>query len=319
MNSTEKALLERGLDSQKSREIIRNGYTLEALATLNVDKKKALGLSEDDIQMIFINERPKIPYDIVNNLLFKCRNTCCICRDSSKPIIIHHIKEWNVSKDNSESNLVVLCVEDHDKVHTKKELSHNLTSEEIKSSKHKWEEEVNRLDREVINQQVFKELSVISIHLSNLKKRWFNFFKSLGWRIEIVDNPIDKLKYDFRVFGKKELVFRVFEIDEINQLLNKELLIKEFTKDSFFDSLIILGNKPFLSNKGYYANELNIQIGWVYSHGAENWDNVMMKENYDISNSIFYIENFLYDKTSYKQFLTESDMLDIKKMWEKSI
>ena len=266
MNSTEKALLKRGLDSQKSKEIIKNGYTLKTLATLSVDKKEALGLSEDDNQMIFINKRSKIPDYIVKNLLFKCKSTCCICRDSSKSIIIHHIEEWNVSKDNSESNLVVLCIEDHDKVHTKKELSHNFTSEEIKSFKHQWEEEVNRLDGEVINQQVFKELSVISIHLSNLKKRWFNFLKNLGWRIEKVDNPVDKLKYDFRVSGKRELVFRVFEIDEINQLLNKELLIKEFTKDSFFDSLIILGNKPFLSNKGYYADELNIQIGWVYSH-----------------------------------------------------
>lgn len=93
-----------------------------------------------------------------------------------------------------------------------------------------------RLGKELINQQIFKELSVVSVRLSNLKKRWFNFLKNLGWRIELVDNSIDKIKYDFKVFGNRGLVFRVFEINDISQLLNKELLINEFTEESFFDN-----------------------------------------------------------------------------------
>jgi len=319
MNSTEKALLERGIDSKKAKELIKNGYNLETLAALNAEQKNALGFTENDIQKIFKNDRPKIPEDIVYDILFKCRNTCCICRDSSKSIIIHHIIEWNISKDNSENNLVVLCIEHHDMAHTKKELSRNLTSEEIKSSKAKWEKEVSRLDNEEVNLNRPKELSVFPIHNSNLKKRWFNFLKKLGWRIEILDDSVDKPKFDFKVYGKRELVFKVFEIDEISQLINKEFLVKESPNKSFFDNLIILGNKPFLSSKGYYGNELNIQIGWIFSYGEGDWDNVMLKDGYDISNSIFYVENFLYDKTSWKHFLTEADMLDVEKIWEESL
>ena len=250
--------------------------------------------------------------------MYKSRNTCCICRDSTKSIVVHHIEEWNVSKNNSEENLVVLCVDDHDKAHTKKELSKNLTSDLIKSSKIKWEKEVKEHVENLLNNQIFKELNVLPVKISELKEKWFNFFKALGWKVELVDNPIDKLKYDFKVFGNKEIVFRVYDIDEINHLLNKDLLIQDFDDESFFDSLIILGKKPFLSNSGYYENETNIQIGWVYSHGAEDWDHVMLKQDYDISNSIFYVENFLYKHTSYKAFLVESDMPTIMKYWNKS-
>jgi hypothetical protein len=101
-------------------------------------------------------------------------------------------------------------------------------------------------------------------------------------------------------------------------LENSDLLIQQYEKDSFFDNLIILGVRPFLSDKGYYAGETNIQIGWVYSHGEGDWDYVMLKEGFDISNSMFHIENFLYFDTSYKEFLTDAYFEIIQEYWQES-
>lgn len=187
-----------------------------------------------------------------------------ICRDGNKSIIVHHINPWKDSRSNEEDNLVILCLEHHDLAHTRKDLTQNLTPDSIRYAKKVWEKEVEKLDAEVLAAE-FKELNVIPIRLSNLKERWFNFFKRLGWEIQLVTDPFKKFKYDFYLHGKKELFFKVYEIAEISELVQNHKLIKDYTGESFFDNLIVLGYRPFLSNNGFYQNEINIQIGWVFS------------------------------------------------------
>ncbi|MBK7095059.1 MAG: hypothetical protein IPH57_08440 [Saprospiraceae bacterium] len=136
-------------------------------------------------------------------------------------------------------------------------------------------------------------------------------------RVEIIEDSTNKLKFDFRIYGKTILLVKVFEIDFIDEIVNKEKLIQNFQDVHFLDSLIILGNKPFLSNDGFYHNETNIQIGWIYSFGENDWDNIMLKEKYDISNCKFCVENLLYKDTSYKNFLTDDYYEDILQIWNK--
>lgn len=313
MSRTFKALIGKGIDSKKASKIVKSGFTIQQLSSCGSDALEKIGIDKDDLKLIFNSSRPTIPDEIIDNLLYKSRRTCCICRDKEKSIIIHHLIEWNESRSHSEDNLVVLCLLHHDEAHTKRELSRNLTHERIKSAKEKWEKEVEKYDNDILLTG-FKEHLATPKKLSLLKEKWFNFLQKLNMQIELSETSL----YDFKIDGNKTLVLKVYEISDIEDLDNKEVLIQQFKEESFFDNLIVLGNSPFLSDKGFYGNEVNIQIGWVYSHGEEDWDHVMLKEDYDISNSTFYIENFLYSHTSYKNFLTENDYGVIEDDWKKS-
>lgn len=313
MNKTYNALIGRGIDSEKANNVVKKGLTIRDLSSCSQAVLDEIGLSTFELEVILKSSRPAIPEDTVTRLLYKSRSICCICRSENGAIVIHHIKEWNESFSHSEENLVILCLVHHDEAHTKKELSLNLTPDRIRNAKEQWENEVKRQDIYFLAQQ-YKEHRAITVKLSKLKERWFKFLLNLNMKIEISNTNF----YDFKILGLTTLLAKVYEISDINELLNKEVLVKEFEEDSFFDYFIILGNRPFLSNNGFYGNEINIQIGWIYSHGDQNWDHVMLKENYDISNSKFYVENFLYPNTSYKIFLTEEDYPMIESIWSLS-
>ena len=314
MNPTYKSLIAKGISSDIANKVIDKNHTLKSLSALSANELLEFGISDLLKNQIFDSNRPPIPDNIIYNLFYKSKRTCCICRDSNRSIVIHHIKEWSKSKSNEENNLVVLCVQHHDEAHTKKEHSQNLTSQYIISAKNKWEDEVKNTDNQLLKFD-FKELNVNTKKNSELKKQWYQFLKKIGMRVEIIEDTILSKKFDFEIFGKTSLYVKVFEIENINELVNAENLIQEFKETSFLDSLIVLGTKPFLSNDGYYCNEINIQIGWIYSYGNENWDNVMLKSNYDISNSKFFIEDLLYEHTNYKDFLTDSDYDAIMQKW----
>ncbi len=316
MNNTFKSLLSKGVSSDIAQKIIDSNYTLSTLSACSTKELEDLGINEKLKNQIFDSKRPPIPDNITDNLLYKSRRTCCICRDSNRSIIIHHIKEWSESKSNEENNLVVLCLHHHDEAHTRKELSQNLTAERIIEGKNRWEKEIEKLDKEILKLD-FKELDVVTNQFSLLKKKWYNFLKKLGMRINLIDDPIEKIKFDFKIYGKSILLIKVFNIEKIEDLINKENLIQNFKGAHFLDSLIVLGAKPFLSNDGFYSNELNIQIGWIYNYGGQNWDSIMLKSNYDISNGKFFVENLLYEETNYKNFLTDDNFDEIMEIWNK--
>lgn len=316
MNRTFKSLLAKGIDSLVAQKIVDAEFNLSTLSSCSIEQLNELGVTDEIKDKIFDSSRPPIPDEIIDNLLYKSRRTCCVCRRTEHSIVIHHIKEWSESKSNEESNLVVLCLLHHDEAHSKKELSQNLTSERIKAAKINWENEVLTLDKKILESD-FKELQATTKKLFDLKKKWYNFLKAVGMRVDILDDSTDKLKFDFKIYGKVILFVKIFEIDSLDEILNKEKLIQNFPTAHFLDRLIILGNKPFLSNEGFYGNETNIQIGWIYSFGEDDWDNVMLKDQFDISNSTFLIENLLYENTSYKNFLTDDYYDYVLEIWNK--
>ena len=125
----------------------------------------------------------------------------------------------------------------------------------------------------------------------SLKKSWYDFFKSLNINVEVITDSNLKFKFDYKLYGIEEFYIKIFDVDSIDEVINKDVLISELPSLNFFSNLIILGNKPFISENGFYVDETYIQLGWVYNLGASKWDNLMLKDNFDISNSIFYIQN----------------------------
>lgn len=132
------ALVSRGIDYNLSKKLVSENQTLTNLKHYDKERLIELGISDLIADSILKENRPPIPSTTVTKLLYESKRTCCICRDSSRSIIIHHIKEWSKSKDHSEDNLVVLCLIHHDEAHSKKELSLNLSEKQIKASKKKW-------------------------------------------------------------------------------------------------------------------------------------------------------------------------------------
>lgn len=151
-NPTEKALLARGFDSELAAALRRQGYTVESLKRADKRALTNLGLSEQQVESLHRESRPPIPNESLTRVLFDNRWVCCVCRDSSRPIIIHHIQEWSESRDHSPANLAVLCSIHHGQAHTLHQLEQNLTSSRIAQFKTEWETKARQMDAIAIQQ-----------------------------------------------------------------------------------------------------------------------------------------------------------------------
>jgi hypothetical protein len=148
-NKTFIALMQRGLSSDVATDLVREGYTLKGLKQMSKEQLHSLNLDELAINKIFAEGRPPIPEKTINKVLYDSRNTCCICRDKTKAIIIHHIEPWETSHSHEEENLVVLCLEHHGESHTKHDFTINLTAKRLKAAKRSWILQVQKLDQEI--------------------------------------------------------------------------------------------------------------------------------------------------------------------------
>jgi hypothetical protein len=164
MSRTAKALMARGLDRDAADSLVRGGYTLASLKLLSQAELIDLGLQPEMATELLAESRPPIPPETMAKLLYESRWTCCICRDRTKSIIVHHLEEWHDSRDHSEANLVVLCLQHHDEAHTKRALSLNLTIDRIRELKRLWLDEVKLADTRTIK----------GLGASN-PSRWFYF------------------------------------------------------------------------------------------------------------------------------------------------
>lgn len=128
-----------GLDSDIAANLASSGITPAKLLRFSSKRLSSLGLDKDAQAKL---KRPPIPAETLFNLLRKCNRICCVCRTPDRNIIVHHIKEWHLSRSHSEKNLVVLCLNDHGEAHTERKLGQNLTPELIRKFKETWEGDV---------------------------------------------------------------------------------------------------------------------------------------------------------------------------------
>ena len=148
--NTVNALLSRGIDLSLANILSTKGHTLSSLKQQPPTKLLALGLRQDQVDQLRSEQRPPIPEDVLLRVLHNNRRTCCVCREPSKSIVVHHIVDWAVSHSHAEENLAVLCLDHHDLAHTQKQLSQGLSKHELKASKRQWEKDVLLLDAKAI-------------------------------------------------------------------------------------------------------------------------------------------------------------------------
>jgi hypothetical protein len=149
-NRTIVGLIARGFDSELAYRLLSSGYTISKLKNKNKIELLSLGIPEELTSKILNDGRPPIPSETVNELLYKCRRTCCICRKAGQSVIIHHINPWHMSRSHHKNNLAILCLNCHSEAHTKRDLAVDLTPEHIKFCKQKWIEQVRKDDAEAL-------------------------------------------------------------------------------------------------------------------------------------------------------------------------
>lgn len=149
-NRTEIALIARGVDSALARKLREEKWTLAKLQSQSLQELVDFGVDEEAASTILGNSRPPIASDVLVRTLFANRWLCCVCRDESRPIIVHHIKSWAESRDHSQDNLAVLCSVHHGEAHSTHALELTLTPDRLKAEKATWEQEVKRLDPHAI-------------------------------------------------------------------------------------------------------------------------------------------------------------------------
>lgn len=150
MNRTQAALVSRGLDTVRAQQLVADGWTLSKLKARTKSDLTALGLDEVSIFQILTGARPAIPLSTLMQVLFANRFTCCVCRESERGIILHHIVPWKLSRDHSAANLAALCLEHHEKAHIRSTLSRNLDADALRSFKADWEKKCQDSDLSAI-------------------------------------------------------------------------------------------------------------------------------------------------------------------------
>ncbi len=136
----------RGVDSALARKLREEKWTLAKLQLQRPEKLLELGFTESVVPKILGKSRPPIPPDVLIKTLYDNRWVCCVCRDSKRPVIVHHIKSWAESHDHSPANLAVLCSIHHGEAHSTHALELTLTADRLKAMKAAWEDKVSRDD-----------------------------------------------------------------------------------------------------------------------------------------------------------------------------
>ncbi len=82
-------------------------------------------------------KRKKISGSLEAKLLVESHCTCNVCWHS-KEVEIHHIVPVELGGENTEANLIVVCLNCHSAVHTKKDMARNLKPKTLLLYKETW-------------------------------------------------------------------------------------------------------------------------------------------------------------------------------------
>lgn len=146
LNPTVLALMRRGFDDETATRLVADDWTLAKLQQTSSDELLGLGLRLELVQTILDAERPPIPAETLAQVLVASRFICCVCRVAGRGVVVHHIAPWAKTRDHRDSNLAVLCLEDHDRAHSQLAHTQNLTPALIRKAKASWQKQVERFD-----------------------------------------------------------------------------------------------------------------------------------------------------------------------------
>ncbi len=140
------SLLKYGIDNILATKILNNKLNISSLRTLTQKNlEEDYGFDKHEIKNIknCVLRKP-INESVLIELLENSAYTCNICKGiKSDAYIIHHIKHYNISQDNSYNNLIVLCPNDHELAHREGEaLANKISENQLYNAKFNWEKKV---------------------------------------------------------------------------------------------------------------------------------------------------------------------------------
>ena len=108
-------------------------------------------------------KRVKVPRAVEAQVLFANDHTCCMCHDSSRDVLLHHIN--GDPSDNRPENLAVVCSECNTRIHRRSPVSKSYSAGEVRQYKRLWEDSVAR-KREFLGVPKIRE-TITEIDLSS--------------------------------------------------------------------------------------------------------------------------------------------------------
>ncbi len=163
-----------GISQEHAEEILNRDYNLTKIRTTSIKELLKI-FSENKVKEWKEKiKRKRIPNKDFYKLLNKSEFECVLCKFGNKlPVIIHHIDPYEVSQNNEFDNLILLCLNHHDQVHTHSDLTRDKYSPEILKklrekrykvvNKNRYELELNRI--EGIETEPVKQLGYLFANL----------------------------------------------------------------------------------------------------------------------------------------------------------
>jgi hypothetical protein len=302
-NRSFRALIGRQFDTATAERLVSAGYSLAKLQLLTRDKLIGLEIPEHLVTTLLDEQRPPVPDPIVRKLLVDSRYRCCVCHEPDKSLILHHIVEWSASRDNSEENLAVLCLNDHGEAHTTRLIGRNLTADVIREAKRVWTsqgykdtaDKISKLSQseyatwDYINHSRLHSLLQTagidprsSRYASLLQSRGFH--DSLGLIQDVSEWGISKIPSQFMYdFGGATPLYLH------NEWLLRQLLPKLELRDltgrwsrSLVQALVTPGTMVVCQGAFYFRNEAKAQEGRNQLRKAKRRENnVQLSYNFD--------------------------------------
>lgn len=148
INRLKNTFLQYGVKEDIAMKLINLGYSVTKLRTTKKNELSQYFDEEREVEEVLKKiKRQPIPTSTMKKIVEETEMHCCFCWNlkKEKPIAIHHITPYHETQDNSYDNLVVLCLNHHGEVHTKREISaQNFPPHRIKSKRNEWITELAR-------------------------------------------------------------------------------------------------------------------------------------------------------------------------------
>ncbi|MPY24295.1 HNH endonuclease signature motif containing protein [Shewanella sp. YLB-07] len=181
MNITEN-LLKYGVSTDLAARAESVGLSVSKCRPLSLaNLVKNFGLNANEAKEIAkCVKRSPIETDVLHRLIERNNALCCVCKgDKGKSFVVHHIIPYEQSRDNSYSNLVVLCLNDHDMAH-QSGLSMKLDPKFLRRAKNNWEQKVERQNELRASQLIHIDQSGIDyININRVEELCISLFEEI--------------------------------------------------------------------------------------------------------------------------------------------
>lgn len=276
LSRTVSALMQRGVDLHKARDLDAAGLTLSQLKRFDTAKLKELGLSDVQAAAIHAGRRATLPFANLAKVLWLNRFTCCVCRNPALAVIVHHIDPFATSRDHSVGNLAVLCLEHHARAHRKGDLEQNLSSRQLREFKSNWERDVAHLDPKAILEasripghhwwwfnhvRLFELADHLNIDLMKTPHYALALDRGVIDRSGLPTAPREKSSYMYQGGEGIRLYAYVREVLEAVLARTAVFNISDVLDPGFLGSIVSVGDIILVEGKHYFRSASKVKEG----------------------------------------------------------